>query len=67
MGLTQACRLLRQEFRPLYMGALRYSASLNTLAEVIELVGLADMKRDFGTMLDDLDQWPLPEQGIDLL
>lgn len=67
MGLTQACRLLRHEFRPLYMGALRYSTSLDTLAEVIELVGLVDMKRDFGTILDDLDQWPLPARGIDLL
>ncbi|KAH6095078.1 hypothetical protein HBI65_117410 [Parastagonospora nodorum] len=67
MGLTQACRLLRHEFRPLYMGALRYSTSLDNLAEVIELVELREMKRDIGTILDDLEQWPLPARGIDLL
>lgn len=67
VALTQSCRLLRTEFRPLYVDALHYSTTLYDLSGLLVLPGLESMEHEVGPILKDLKQWPLPALGIDLL
>lgn len=66
MGLAQTCRLLREEFRPLYLGSMRFSTRFNALPYALDLFGSPDMKRDLGSIMKDLAQTPLPATGVDL-
>ncbi|KAH7392134.1 hypothetical protein DE146DRAFT_634310 [Phaeosphaeria sp. MPI-PUGE-AT-0046c] len=66
MGLAQTCRLLREEFRPVYVGPMRFSTRFNALPYALDLFGSADMKHDLGDIMKDLAQTPLPAAGVDL-
>jgi hypothetical protein len=66
MGLTQACQMLRNEFRPLYLSDMRFSTNFDDILEMLEIFGPAEVKRDFEGVMGDLKRSSLPAPGINL-
>jgi hypothetical protein len=67
MGLTQACQEVRNEFRLLYLNALRYSVAFEELVYFLDTFGPSDLHQNIKSTLMDLKQNPLPAQGVDIL
>jgi hypothetical protein len=67
MGLTQASRALREEFRPLYIHALRYSIAVEDLEDFSHSSGIIQINAETRAMLAVAKESPFPTQGIDIL
>jgi hypothetical protein len=67
MGLTQACQAIRNEFRPVYLNALRYSVAIEELVHFLDTFGPSDLQRNIKSTMMNLKQRPLPAQGVDIL
>jgi hypothetical protein len=67
MGLTQACRALRKEFRPLYIHALRHSVDLEHLDAFIESFETPYIDPENRAVLRIAKHMPFPTDGVDIL
>ncbi|KAI4932544.1 hypothetical protein J4E85_002942 [Alternaria conjuncta] len=65
-GLTQACRMLREEFRPLYMSELGFCIDLH-VGEYLLALGSNEEEQNIGQSIADIMRAPLSDDGADLL
>jgi hypothetical protein len=67
MGLTQASRALREDFRPLYIHALRYSIAVEDLEDFSHSFGIIQISAETRAVSAAAKESPFPAQGIDIL
>ena len=65
-GLTQACRMLREEFRPLYMSELGFCIDLH-VGQYLLALGSNEEELSIGQAVTNIMQTPLSDDGADLL
>ncbi|KAI4696529.1 uncharacterized protein J4E88_000706 [Alternaria novae-zelandiae] len=65
-GLTQACRMLREEFRPLYMSELGFCIDLY-VGQYLLALGSNEEEQSIGQAVTNIMQTPLSDDGADLL
>ncbi|KAI4651844.1 hypothetical protein J4E93_002040 [Alternaria ventricosa] len=65
-GLTQACRMLREEFRPLYMSELGFCIDLH-VDKYLATFGANEEEQMIGQSVANIVQAPLSDVGTDLL
>lgn len=65
MGLTQVCQLIRQEFRPLYLGAIKVYISPRYIPQYLSAFGLDEMTRTMGATF--FKDGPIGEDSIELM
>ncbi|KAI4700305.1 hypothetical protein J4E81_004343 [Alternaria sp. BMP 2799] len=65
-GLTQACRTLREEFRPLYMSELGFCIDLH-VDKYLATFGANEEEQRIGQSVANIMQAPLSDDGADLL
>lgn len=65
-GLTQACRMLREEFRPIYMSELGFCIDLHA-GQYLAAFGSNEEEQSIGQSVANIMQVPLSDDGADLL
>jgi len=65
-GLTQACRMLRDEFRPIYFRELGFAIDLH-LGQYLATFGSNEDEQSSGQSVANIMQAPLADDGADLL
>jgi len=65
-GLNQACRLLREEFRPIYMSELGFCIDLHA-GQYLVAFGSNEEEQTIGQSVANIMQAPLSDDGGDLL
>jgi hypothetical protein len=63
MGLTQACSILRQEFRQLYIKSLPLSLTPEHIGEFLSAFALSDNNRGIGKSIIANTAGPIPDEG----
>ncbi|KAI4714682.1 hypothetical protein J4E89_000363 [Alternaria sp. Ai002NY15] len=66
-GLTQTCRTLREEFRPLYVSEIGFSIDLGQIGQYLAAFGSNEEEKIIGQSAANISQSPLSEDGADLL
>jgi hypothetical protein len=67
MGLTQACNILRPEFRPLYLRSFKVRVAPPQLDGFLTNLGINDEIRLMGHFITAAKKGPLPDNGLDVL
>lgn len=67
IGLTQACRVLRKEFGPMYFENLRYTLDLHDFDRFIDTFELTNFDESIRGVVTALRQERLHKDGIDIL
>jgi hypothetical protein len=67
MGLSQTSRILRREFRRMYIDTSAFNMMTTDMQRFIDIFGSEEMAQQVGHVLTVLKQTSLPAQDIDIL